>query len=248
MPARASTGDQGPELPEQGIFRTTRWTLVLNANAESAEGREALETLCQVYWFPVYALVRRQGFDPESSRDFTQSFFLHVFSRNALAKARRERGRFRSYLAQSLKNFLSDEWDKAQAQKRGSGIAPVSFDSEEAEGRYVEAPTGLTPDRLFDRQWAEQVLAAARSRLEKEFKAAGKSDLLGILDRMGEPGASGLSEEGDRLGMPLNTLKSHLHRARIRHAEIIREVIAETVASPAEVEAELRDLLAAVSA
>jgi DNA-directed RNA polymerase specialized sigma24 family protein len=248
MPVRASNREEEPELPNRSIFATTRWTLILDANSDSDQGREALETLCRIYWFPVYALVRRHGFDPESSRDFTQSFFLQVLSRNALAKARRERGRFRAYLAQSVKNFLADEWDKSRAQKRGSGLLPISFDSEVAEGRYLETPAGLTPASLFDRQWAEEVLAAARTRLQSEFQAAGKGALLGILDRLGEPDAPALSKEAEALGMPLNTLKSHLRRARLRHAELIRELIAETVANPVEVEAELRDLLAAISA
>jgi DNA-directed RNA polymerase specialized sigma24 family protein len=247
MPERAVKSTVEQPLPRQGVFATTRWTLVLNANADSEEGREALETLCRVYWFPVYALVRRHGFDPESSRDFTQSFFLHVLSRNSLGNARRDRGRFRSYLAQSVKNFLADEWDKARAQKRGCGLTAVSIDSEQAEGRYLEAQPGLTPDRLFDRQWAEEVIAAARARLVSELQAADKSSLLEVLDGLGEPGALSLTEQAERLGMPLNTLKSHLRRARLRQAEIIRELIAETVASPKEVEAELRELLAAIS-
>jgi RNA polymerase sigma factor (sigma-70 family) len=246
VPTESSKSKQDDPLP-RGLFATTCWTVVLNADPDSHAGREALEALCQTYWFPVYALVRRRGSDPETARDFTQDFFSHLLSHNALEKIRRERGRFRSYLAQSVKNFLADEWDKVRARKRGGGITFLSFDAENAEDHYLEVPAGLTPDRLFDRQWAGQVLAAARLRLEKECEAEGKGAYVKVLDRMGEPEAPTLLQEAERLGMPLNTLKSHLRRARLRHAEIIRELIAETVASPVEVQAELRELMAALT-
>ena len=230
-----------------GIFATTRWTVVLGANVDSPTGREALESLCQTYWPSVYALIRRQGFDPDTARDFTQSFFEHVLSGEMLAKVRRERGRFRSYLAQSVRNFLADEWDKSRAQKRGGGAVHLSFDTTAADGAYTDAPAGLSPDQIFDRKWAEELLAAARRRLEQEFQAMGKGGLLQILDRVGEPDAEPLPEQAAKLGIPLNTLKSHLHRARLRYAEIIRELIADTVATPMEVEAVLRELLGALS-
>ena len=221
--------------------------MLLNANADSPEGREALEALCRIYWFPVYVLVRRQGFNSESARDFTQEFFVHLISRSGLTNIRRERGRFRAYLSQSVKNFLADEWDHASAQKRGGGLRTFSLDAEAAEARYLETPERLSPDRLFDRQWAEELLGLARLRLKKEFDAAGKGELIEIMESLGEPTASSLGSAAEKLGMPVNTLKSHLRRARLRHAEIIREVIAETVATPKEVEAELRDLLAAIN-
>lgn len=233
-----------------GVFATTRWTLVLNASTDSREGREALDSLCQTYWPSVYALIRRRGHSPESARDLTQSFFDHLLSGNLLSGVRRERGRFRSYLSQSIRNFLADEWDKAQAKKRGSGALHFSIAAEAAERTYqefLEAPETLSPERVFLRQWAEGVLASARRRLEEEFAASGKSELLRLLDQTGEPGAAPLAREAERLGIPVNTLKSHLHRTRNRYGEVIREVIAETVSTPLEVEAELRELLAAVS-
>ena len=230
-----------------GVFATTRWTMVLTAQQDSEPGRQALEQLCQTYWFPVYAVVRRQGFDPDTARDFTQEFFARLLSRDGLAQVRRERGRFRSFLAQSVKNFLADEWDKSRAQKRGGGLAVLSLDTEAAEGRYLEVAHSRTPESEFDRQWDEQLLAAARSRLQQEFEAAGKAQWLEVLDKAGDPDAAGLAEAAAQLDVPLNTLKSHLRRARLRHAEILREMIAETVATPADVEAELRDLLAAIS-
>ena len=229
------------------VFATTHWSVVLAAQEDSDPGRLALEQLCRAYWFPVYAVVRRHGFDPHTARDFTQEFFARLLSRDGLARVRRERGRFRSFLAQSVKNFLADEWDKARAQKRGGGQAVLSLDAEAAEGRYLEVSPAATPDLDFDRQWAEQLLGTARARLQDEFHAAGKAHFLEVMDRAGEPNDAGLAEAAERFKMPLNTLKSHLRRARLRHAEIIRELIAETVSTPAEVEAELRDLLAALS-
>lgn len=230
-----------------GVFVTTQWTLVLNAQQDSEMGREALEQLCQTYWFPVYAVVRRQGFDPDTARDFTQEFFAKLLSRDGLARVRRERGRFRSFLAQAVRNFLADEWDKSQAQKRGGGAPVLSLDAASAEGRYLEVSHSVTPESEFDRQWAEQLLAAARARLQREFEVNGKAQWLDLLDKAGDPNSTGLAEAAARLAVPLNTVKSHLRRARLRHAEILREIIAETVATPAEVESELRELLAAIS-
>ncbi len=231
----------------QGVFATTRWSVVLAAQGDSDSGRAALEVLCSTYWFPVYAVVRKQGFDPDTARDFTQEFFARVLARDGFAHARRERGRFRSYLAEGVRNFLRDEWDKARAQKRGGGRPVLSLDAEEAEGRYLEVPHGSTPDLEFDRQWAEQLLMQARSRLHQEYAVSGRRELLEVLESAGDPQAPPLQEQALRLGIPVNTLKSHLHRARQRQGAILRELIADTVSSPVEVEAELRQLLAALS-
>ena len=236
----------GIKTSEGGVFATTRWSVVLAAQGDSDSGRAALEVLCSTYWFPVYAVVRQQGFDPETARDFTQEFFARLLARNGFAHARRERGRFRSYLAQGVRNFLHDEWDKARAQKRGGGQLVISLDAEAAEGRYLEVAHGSTPEREFDRQWAEQLLAQARTKLREEYGSSGRRGLLDALDLTGDPGAPPLQEQSERLGLPLNTLKSHLRRARQRHGQILRELIADTVSTPAEVEDELRQLLAAL--
>lgn len=222
---------------------------MLAANSDSDQGREALEVLCKTYWFPVYALARRRGCDPESARDATQEFFARMLSRDGFARARSERGRFRSFLAQSFKNFLTDEWHKASAQKRGGGLTPISLDTESAEGRYLEVPTheNESPDRIFDRQWAEELIASAYARLREEYERAGRLAWIEVLNRAGDPDAPSLADEAGRLALPLNTLKSHLHRARLRQAAILRELMAETVAMPGEVEIELRELLAALS-
>ncbi len=233
----ASTASSG------GVFPTTRWSVVLTAQGEGEAGREALEKLCGAYWYPVYAVVRTQGFDPDTARDFTQEFFARLLARDGFARIRRERGRFRSYLAQGVRNFLHDEWDMARAQKRGGGQTVISLDAEEAEGRYLDVAHDPAPDVEFDRQWAEQLLARARTRLREEYTASGKGKLLEVLDLTGDPQAPSLEVQAASLGLPVNTLKSHLHRARQRHGAIIRELIADTVSTPVEVEAELRHLL-----
>jgi len=237
----------GPNAAAAGaVFATTRWTLVLAAQDDSAAGREALEALCRTYWPPVYALVRRRGADPEAARDFTQEFFARLLSRDGLAAARRDRGRFRAFLAQSVKNFLADEWDRSRARKRGGGQAVLSLDVEDAEGHYLGAPEHLSPDRVFDRRWAEQLIGEARARLQAEYQAAGRAELLRILDAVGDPDAASLADEARRLELPLNTLKSHLRRARLRQSELIRTLVAETVAAPGDVDRELRHLLEAL--
>jgi len=218
------------------------------AGGEDVRGREALESLCRTYWFPVYALVRRRGEDPDSARDFTQDFFAEMLSRHAFGAARKEIGRFRSFVAQCLRNFLNDQWDRSQAQKRGGGITILSLDAESAEGRYLDATDGESPELVFDRQWAQEILSGARRRLAEELEASGRGVLLEALDRQGSPDAQGLSAEAERMEISVNTLKTQLHRARRRHAAIIRELVAETVGSPLEVEDELRHLLRVMSA
>jgi RNA polymerase sigma-70 factor (ECF subfamily) len=244
---------ENPDMPAAvppthggGVFATTRWSLVLAARGDSSEARGALEVLCRSYWFPIYALIRGRGVDAESARDLTQEFFAKLLSQDGFAKARRERGRFRSFLAQSVKNFVADEWDKARTLKRGGGQTILSLDLEAAEGRYHDQPDNASPDQQFDRRWAAQILAEAGDRFKKESNAAGRGEIVRILHRLGDPDAPSLAEEAGRLGLPANTLKSHLHRARARHARIIREIVAQTVSTPAEVETELRHLLASL--
>jgi DNA-directed RNA polymerase specialized sigma24 family protein len=226
-----------------GVFATTRWSLVLAAKGDDPRGREAIETLCRAYWFPVYALVRRRGFEVETARDFTQDFFAAMLARTGFSKARREIGRFRSFVAQCVRNFLADQWDRANALKRGGGCTILSLDVDAAENRYREASDAQTPEQLFEQQWAEEILSTARLRLAGELDAQGQSAIVELLDRAGSPDAPTLAEESAQRGIPVNTLKTQMHRARQRHARIIREVVAETVNDPLEVDEELRHLL-----
>ncbi|MBL9128135.1 MAG: hypothetical protein JNL97_10830 [Verrucomicrobiales bacterium] len=246
LPASDADSGRRTDRGSGGVFATTCWSAVLQAGWESESARQALESLCRAYWFPVYALIRRRGFDVETARDFTQGFFVRFLARDGFARVRRERGRFRSYLARAVHHFLADEWDRARTRKRGGEFELVRFESPGTEERYLAAPAELTPDRVFDRQWALAVMEEARRRLECELLETGRGGILEVLDDLGSPGAKPLEDQARKLGMPVNTLKSLLRRARMRQARIVRELIAETVESPVEVEVELRELLAAM--
>ena len=232
-------------------FATTHWSVVLAAGTTAAPAaQEALEKLCRSYWYPLYAFVRRQGHGEEAAKDLTQAFFSRLLEKDYLGQVAREKGKFRSFLLGSLKHFLADEWDKSQAQKRGGGATPFSLDDESAEDRYHWEPVDeITPDKLFDRRWALTVMRQAADRLHEEYRASGKAKLFEQLRRFLEDSPTGLTyaAAAPHLGMTENTLKSHVHRLRQRNREILREVITDTVASPAQVDEELRDLFAALS-
>lgn len=229
--------------PGAPTFATTRWSLVIAAQGHSNTGRDALESLCRLYWRPVFMVVMERCRNPDTARDLTQEFFARLLARNGIGTVRPELGRFRSFLVRSVKNFLSDDWDKSRARKRGGGATILSIDMGDAEGQPIDIPHDITPDRLFDLEWARRLLRISRDRLREEFASAGRLGYWDILERVGEPGAPSLADEAVRIGIPLNTLKSHLRRARLRHAAILREVVADTVATPTEVDIELRHLL-----
>ncbi len=249
MPAPGS--EQGRSSDRQEWFGTTHWSVVLTAGHDSAPGaHEALEKLCRAYWYPLYCFVRRQGLSPADAEDLTQGFLAHLLERKALEKVSQQKGRFRSFLLAALKYFLADERDKARAQKRGGGCAVVSLDEEGAEERYQqECSDELTAERLYERRWAMAVLDRAFFRLREEFTAAGKAalydELRGLQDEVSD--AAPYSKVAARLGMPVNTLKSHVHRFRQRYRELLCEEVAQTVASPAEIAEEVGHLIAVVS-
>jgi RNA polymerase sigma-70 factor (ECF subfamily) len=233
-------------------FTTTHWSLVLNAqDPASPQASEALEKLCGSYWYPLYAYVRRLGKDEHTAKDLTQAFFARLLEKNYLKQADRQRGKFRSFLLGALKHFLADEWDKSQAQKRGGGRIILSFDEQTAEDRYLLEPADeTTPDKLFDRRWALMTLEQAVGRLRKEYQDTGKGPLFEQLQDFlsGAQGDAGYAGAAARLGMTENTLKSYVRRLRLRNREILREVIADTVASPSQIDEELRDLSAVLAA
>ena len=235
-----------------GWFTTTHWSIVLNAqDPASPQASEALEKLCRAYWYPLYAYVRRLGKDEHTAKDLTQAFFARLLEKNYLGQADRERGKFRSFLLGALKHFLADEWDKTQAQKRGGGRVILSLDDQTAEDRYLLEPADeTTPDKLFDRRWALMTLEQAVGRLRKEYQDTGKGPLFEQLQDFlsGAQGDAGYAGAAARLGMSENTLKSYVRRLRLRNREILREVIANTVASPGQIDEELRDLFAALAA
>lgn len=232
-------------------FRTTHWSVVLAAgDAASPQSAEALEKLCRAYWFPLYAYVRRSGHGPEDAQDLTQAFFEHFLENNALSRADRQRGRFRTFLLTSLQNFLTHEWQRACAQKRGGGRALLAWDELSPETRYQsEAGTELTPDKVFDQRWALTLFQQSLTRLREEFAAAGKSEHFEQLKDYlsAEAGEGGYARIAERLGISRSTVAVAVHRLRQRYGQLVRDEIAHTVDSPAEVEEELRYLIKLMS-
>jgi RNA polymerase sigma-70 factor (ECF subfamily) len=234
------------------VFATTHWSVVLAAReGDESRASEAMETLCRAYWYPLYAFVRRQGRSPEEAQDLTQGFFAHLLARDFLRGLAKENGRFRAFLLAALKHFLSDQWDKARALKRGGGQTPLSLDAANAEARYQREPVDeSSPDRLYERRWALTLLDQALARLRKEFTAEGKAGLFETLRSFqgDEPAPSTAAEAAAQAGMPVNTFKSHLLRFRRRYRELLCEEVAQTVATPADVADELRHLKIVLSA
>jgi RNA polymerase sigma-70 factor (ECF subfamily) len=245
-----SSSDHEPELQRSQWFATTHWSVVLAAGHDSSPGaQEALEKLCSAYWYPLYAYVRRQGRSPEDAQDLTQAFFAKLLEKKSLRHAQKERGRFRTFLLTSLKNFLSHEWEKAQSAKRGGGTIHLSWDQTSAEERYqLEPVSDMTPDKVFEQRYALTVFQQALNRLRDESVAAGNSDrfeqLKGFLTD--EPAEGAYKAVAERLGMSPEAVAVSVHRLRQRYGEIVREGIAQTVEGPAEVQEELRYLIGLV--
>jgi len=226
-------------------FATTHWSIVVSAGGHGgAEVGRALATLCENYWFPLYAFVRRAGYSAEDAQDLTQEFFARLLAKNYLAVADPQRGRFRSFLLGAMKHFLSDEWDRAHAQKRGGSRTVVSLDSLDAETRYrLEPASDLTPEKLFEKQWALALLEQVLSRLQAELVSEGKSALFEALkDTLTGVRSLTCAAIGAELGMSEGAVKVAAHRMRRRYRALLREEIAQTLASPDEISEEIRYL------
>lgn len=231
------------------VFATTHWSLVVSAGRKSAaEGGKALAALCLAYWYPLYAFVRRRGYNADDAQDLTQEFFLQLLERDSIQVADPQRGKFRSFLLSSLQNFLANEWRQMQTLKRGGGTKTVSYDLAAGEDRYGREPADLlTPERLFERRWALTLLDAALTRLREEFVAAGKQEQFEQLKEfLGGESGTPYADAAARLGMTEGAVKVAVHRLRRRCRELLREAIAETVAGPEEVDAELQELFLAL--
>jgi RNA polymerase sigma-70 factor (ECF subfamily) len=232
-------------------FETTSWTLVLAAAVSpTPDSRQALATLCQTYWHPVYAFIRRNGYDRNQSEDLTQGFFALLLEKNYLVEADRLRGKFRSFLLTAVKHFLANEWDREHAQKRGGTQAPVSIDLVEAEGWYVPAAVEeATPESLFERRWAVSLLERVLARLRAEFAAAGKADqfqsLSAFLDQDSED--TRYRELADSMHMSAGALRMAIHRMRRKYRRLLREEISETVCTPKDIDEEIRFLFSTLS-
>jgi len=227
------------------IFVTTRWTLVLQAAHSDTTGAcAALEDLCQAYWYPLYAYVRRRGYSPHDAEDLTQGFFARILKLDSIAQAGRERGKFRAFLLASMNHFLADEWDRASAQKRAAQRT-ISLDAEMAENRYQNEPVEkMTPERLFERRWAMTLLENVVQRLRREYEASGRGAFF-IETRFaitGEKSAVPYAEIASRLGMAEEALRVAVHRLRQRYRRVLHEEIAQTVADESEITEELNCL------
>jgi RNA polymerase sigma-70 factor (ECF subfamily) len=215
----------------------------------STSARAALATLCQTYWYPLYAFVRRQGHPPHDAQDLTQEFFARLLARNYLADVAREKGRFRSFLLVALKHFLANEGDRARAAKRGGGQSVISLDDVGAEGRYQLEPVDrLSADRIFDRRWALTLLERVLERLRAEYGALEKTgEFEAMQDCLTGKSDQSYAVIARKLGTSEGAVKVAVHRLRKRYRELLRAEVAETVDGPAEVEEELRELLRALA-
>jgi RNA polymerase sigma-70 factor (ECF subfamily) len=237
----ASTGSRAAR------FATTHWSVVRAASRSSPKSREALAALCEAYWYPLYAFVRRQGYSAPDAQDLTQEFFARLLEKNDLGVADRAKGRFRSFLLAAVKHFLSNQRDRARAKKRGGGRQVLSLDWDAGESRLGREPAHeITPERLFERRWALTILENVLARLRAEFEADGKyvlfARLKGVLT--GETAGGRYAEIATELGMTAGAVKVAVHRLRRRYREILRDEIAHTVSDPAEIDAEIRELFA----
>jgi RNA polymerase sigma-70 factor (ECF subfamily) len=236
-------------VPARDRFHTTRWSLVARAGSGSQQARDALETLCEGYWYPLYAFARRRGLDHHAAQDAVQAFFARLIEKQDLAAADRARGRFRSFLLAALSHFLANEWDRQRAQKRGGARQRLSIDEAQAELRYAsEFAIEGSPETLFERQWARALLARALAAQEAEWTRAGRAALFARLKPYLTADGSDTThaEIAQELSLTENAVRIALHRLRKRYGELVRLEVAETVADPADVERELRDLFEAL--
>ena len=228
------------------VFATTHWSVVLSAaDSRSATAQEALEKLCRTYWYPIYAYLRRRGCGEHDAQDLTQGFFAQLLERRSIQSVEREKGKFRSFLLASLNYYVADERDRANAQKRGGGREVLSLDVQEAEQRYrLEPVDERSPDRLFERRWAMALLDQVLARLGQEFADAGKRELFERLQAflVEGTGERTYAEVAREMGMTEEAVKKAAQRIRQRYHQLFREEIAQTVASPAGVDEELRHL------
>jgi RNA polymerase sigma-70 factor (ECF subfamily) len=230
-------------------FDTTQWSLVVAATADEASesrARMALEELCRTYWYPLYVFVRYRGYSADDAQDLTQAFFARIIETGGFASADPERGRFRSYLLGAMKHFLANEWHRAQMQKRGGQVQLIEWDALDPEVRYTEASKRSdNPELLFDREWALETIAAALQALRDEMETAGKSKQFDAL-KGSLTGEDELPREeiAARLGMSEGAVKVAVHRLRQSYRKLLRAGIAETVSNGADLDDEMRYLLA----
>ena len=232
-------------------FATTHWSVVLEAQGESPAAQEALEKLCRMYWRPIYSFVRRQGLASAEAEDITQGFFAQLLERRSFDAVRKEKGRLRSFLLASLKYFLVDERRRAMAIKRGKSQRLIPLEELHADERIdMEPADPVTAEMIYERRWALTVLEHVINRLKDEYRAAGNGALFDSLKQLlpDEPGGPSQAEIAARLGMTENAVRQAFYRFRQRYQSLLREEIAHTVATPGDIEDELRHLIAVIRA
>lgn len=239
---QATTGGAG----RRSVFLTTRWTVVCAAGAaQDTDARSALAELCRTYWYPLYAYLRRRGFSSFDAQDLVQGFFERLLERESLARVKRERGRFRSFLLAALNHHISDQRDRAMAAKRGGGRV-LSLDAQEGENRYAREPADpSTPEHYYERKWALALLDTVAQRLRREYEQAGRATLFETLAfcLAGERSAIPYEDLARCLDMTEPALRVAVHRLRRRYREVLRAEIARLVSGPEEVEDEIRHLM-----
>jgi RNA polymerase sigma factor (sigma-70 family) len=238
-----------PERMGRQQFATTRWTLVLSAGGRSAASSAALAELCEAYWYPAYAYVRRSGYSAADAADLTQAFFARVLEKQFLKDARPERGRFRSFLLASLKHFILNDRDWHRAWKRGGTVVHVPLDFTLGEDRYQREPSDdLTPEYIYERRWTFDVLDRAMARLAAEYVASGRQELFAALrSHIGGDGRESYAELSAATGISEGALRVAVHRLKKAYRGALRATIAETVDRGDEVDDEVMYLLRVLS-
>jgi RNA polymerase sigma factor (sigma-70 family) len=243
--------DENRHAPAGAGFATTHWSIVLQAGRKRQPAADqALATLCQNYWYPLYAYVRRHVNDASEAQDLTQEFFARLLEKDILALATPERGRFRSFLLTALKNFLANQRNKAHARKRGGTRPTLSLDFDAGDSRYsLEPGHELTPDRLYERKWALALLDRVLNRLREEYSAGGKANLFECLRPFigGNPADAAYADVANELGMTAGAAKVAAHRLRKRYRDVLRDELAHTVADPADINDEINWLFQVLS-
>jgi RNA polymerase sigma factor (sigma-70 family) len=238
--------DHGP-----AAFRTTHWSVVLTAQDDSPAAHEALEKLCRTYWRPIFVFLRRQGISQEEAEDITQGFFASLLEHRNLDAVRKEQGRLRSYLLGALKYFLADERRRGMAIKRGKGQRLIPLEELRADERVEMEPADpVTPELIYERRWASTVLERVLNLLKDEYQRTGNAALFDSLKELlpGDPDAPSQKDIAARLGMTENAVRQAFYRFRQHYQSLLREEIAQTVATPGDIEDELRHLIAVVRA
>jgi RNA polymerase sigma-70 factor (ECF subfamily) len=227
-------------------FATTHWSLVLAVGeASQPAATAALAQLCEMYWYPLYVYIRRRVGNAHEAQDATQAFFAQLLERDVVASADPHRGRFRAFLLTACKRFLINEWHKARADKRGGGRRPLSLDFDSGESKLsLVAVDRLSPEQLYDYEWAIALLERVMERLRAEYVAKDRLPHFDVLKRFlaGSPQRAGYAEAARTLGISETTAKVAAHRMRQRYRELLRAEIAQTVARPDDIDDEIRDL------